>query len=652
MRALILFPVIALAQPPVAPATEPVGPRRGEEVFGYRVQNSFEAGYRALTGHGNLDQYRSDVNFGNGVRLFSSSLRVNSKDGRGGWFDEIVLSTRGLGNDPYQFSQWRVEKNRWYRYDGMWRSNAYFNPALPVSGGQHLLDTNRRMQDHDLTLLPQSAFRVFAGFSRNSQAGPALSTVQLFDSRGDEFPLLANVRRRQNEYRFGNELRVYGVKLNWMRTWEKYAEDSWELQEAPLPGNNPSDRTTLARLARQSPYTGSTPSWRVNLFREQGRWWAVNGRFTHAQGRRGFAVDETAAGTDRLGFTRTPQTIVRGSANRPSTTAQATLSLFPAPSVTVANHTFFQNTRMEGDATYRQVENGSLNDSFVTFQYLGIRNVTNATDAQWRLRKWITVRGGYQYANRRIRSRETLRLEGFADGVEGDQRNRLHAGMAGVQFRPVRGLLVQMDGELGRNDRPFYPVSEKNYHGLNARALYRTPSLTLNVQAKANYNFNSSSLFSHAARVRQYSADGSWTPRAGLAVEAGYARLHTDTLTGLAFFASSQLVEGMRSAYASNLHTAHAGLHLSLAGRIDLFAGYTHAQDTGASTLPDPGVPVLRAAQTYPMRYLSPSGRVSVRLSEKIRWNAGYQHYGYHDQQLTQLTYGAHTAYTSVLWSF
>ena len=51
---------------------------------------------------GNLGKYRSDVNYGNGIRLLGSSLTVNSRDGHGGLFDEIVLTTLGLGNDPYQ----------------------------------------------------------------------------------------------------------------------------------------------------------------------------------------------------------------------------------------------------------------------------------------------------------------------------------------------------------------------------------------------------------------------------------------------------------------------------------------------------------------------------------------------------------------------
>ena len=48
-------------------------------------------------------------------------------------------------------------------------------------------------------------------------------------------------------------------------------------------------------------------------------------------------------------------------------------------------------------------------------------------------------------------------------------------------------------------------------------------------------------------------------------------------------------------------------------------------------------------------------GRVSIRITEKVRWNAGWQFYNY-AEQFHLFTYNqnfrAHTGFTSVLWSF
>ena len=100
------------AQETVAPtANEPAGPARGEDTGDYNVVQSWEFGYRYRMVGGDEGKYRSDVNYGNGVRLLSSYLTVNSRDGRGWLFDEISLTTQGLGNDPYESAALRIRKN-------------------------------------------------------------------------------------------------------------------------------------------------------------------------------------------------------------------------------------------------------------------------------------------------------------------------------------------------------------------------------------------------------------------------------------------------------------------------------------------------------------------------------------------------------------
>jgi len=100
---------------------------------------------------------------------------------------------------------------------------------------------------------------------------------------------------------------------------------------------------------------------------------------------------------------------------------------------------------------------------------------------------------------------------------------------------------------------------------------------------------------------------------------------------------------------------------------VDVSVGYSLVQDVGGSVrsgtdalVCDPsggcagifGLAVVPTSQTFPLRYLSPQGRVSLRISEKVRWNAGYQYYGYHQDFSALQNYRAHTGYTSVLWAF
>ena len=73
---------------------------------------------------------------------------------------------------------------------------------------------------------------------------------------------------------------------------------------------------------------------------------------------------------------------------------------------------------------------------------------------------------------------------------------------------------------------------------------------------------------------------------------------------------------------------------------------------TPAGSLIVSTLPAFQVAQTFPVRFLSPQARLSIRISRQMRWNAGYQYYGY-DEQFTALqNFRAHTGYSSISWSF
>jgi hypothetical protein len=641
----------AFAQTPVAPTPEPVGKSRGEDRNGYNIVNSFETGYRFRTVDGNLGKYRSDVNYGNGIRLLSGNLSVNSKDGRGRLFDEIVLSTLGLGNDPYQFATLRIQKNGLYRYDMQWRLNEYYNPALTISSGAHLMDTRRRLQDHDLTLLPQSRIRFLLGYTRNSQDGPALSTVQQFGSGQDEFPVFANIHRVRNEYRLGAEALLLGTRITVMHGWDNFKEETPYGSNQTEPGFNPNDRITLNLFNRTEPYHGNTPYWRLGLTREQGKWLAVHGRFNYAIGRRDFLFDESATGTDRSGLARDRQILVAGSGSRPVASGSLTLSLFPGARLTVTNHTAFHSTRMEGENTYRELINSQGGFTSYDFNYLGIRTIANATDANYRAMSWLTLYAGYRYSARQIRSVERQGPVPSPDDIRATQDNHLNSGLAGFRLRPIKPLTINLDAEVGRADRPLYPISEKRYHALNGRVQYKMKSLLLSGATRTSYNTNSVSFSAHSSRSRNYSVNASWAPLEWFSFDAGYSKIHLDTISGLAYFSSSQLVAG-RSLYISNIHALNGGIRVSIRKKADLFAGYNRVQDRGDGRSGLVAADAFMNAQTFPLSFTSPLARLSIPVWKRMRLNFGYQYYDYGERFYTRQNYRAHTGYSSVLWSF
>ena len=670
LRTLLIFAAFGLleAQQVVAPTPDQVGSPRGENTGNYNVTNSFETGYRFSQVGGDVGMYRSDVNYGNGLRLLGSSLTVNSKDGHGKYFDEIVLNTLGLGNDPYQAVTLRVQKNNLYRYDMTWRLDDYFNPGLTISGGLHQMDTSRILQDHDLTVFPQSAVSFDLGYSRNTQTGPALGSIQLFDDRGSAFPYFTDVRRQWNEYRVGMTAHYAGFTLTLRRTWEYFKDDTNSSLTGLEAANTPFDSTALNQFQRTAPYHGSNPGWLGNLHADH-KYWGMNARMTYVSGSGDFAMDELAVGLSRFGAATNQQVLVNGNAQRPVMAGDFTASLFPTDKLTVVNNTAVHNTRIDGDSFLSQFNNGTGQATTLNFNFLGVRTVANSTDINYRWKKWVGFSAGYVYSDRQIRLEEAFAFPQVAGTASSDlysQDSHLNAERLGVRLRPLKELTINVDGEIGHADHPLATISDRNYHTLGGRVQYRKKTLQVGAQYHQVYNENAPlNLLSFSSRSRTASANASWAPKSWFSFDASYTNLHLDTVGALQFFAGtsfSQLQTAYSSIYVSNIHAANLGVRFSAFKKADLFFGYAITKDVGdgrATQVPvgetDPVQAQLDAFRTFPLTYQSPMARLSVRISPKLRWNVGYQYYGYNEQfQLFSYpeNYHAHTGYTSLLWSF
>src|ERR1700691_2799411 len=215
-RLLLLFTMLLVG--PASRAQDNSGSPAGSQGVdsgGYNIRQSVEFGYRADWINGNQDTYDTFVNLGQGVRLFDYTLEMRSLDHKGLAFDDLSFSNFGYGGDPNDVSRLRIEKNKWYDFRLMFRRDKNFwdynlfvnpvnpaalnppgslttgcyvgppnatfpqgapaycsNPSIAQTTSLHSMDLVRRMQDYDLTLLPQSRVRVRLGFSRDRDEGP------------------------------------------------------------------------------------------------------------------------------------------------------------------------------------------------------------------------------------------------------------------------------------------------------------------------------------------------------------------------------------------------------------------------------------------------------------------------------------------------
>ncbi len=686
---LLAITVAAAAQQVVAPTPAQVGPPRGENVDGYNITQSFETGYRFSSVSGSEDQYRSVVNYGNGIRLLGSSLSIVSKDGHGKWFDEILLNTLGLGNDPYQSVTLRVQKNGLYQYNMTWRLDDYFNSGLTVAAGQHLMNTTRTLQDHDLTLLPQSKIRFHVGYSRNSDDGPALSTAQEFNASGEAFPVFENVKQQWNEYRLGMDGDLAGFHFTVLHRWEYYKDDSPFTSAGQFAAVDPNDSTVLQQFSRPQRLHGRSPAWLGNVFTRR-KIWGLNARVVYTKGVGDFALNEFAGGIGQFGSPATRQIAVGGEATRPDLIGDLNLSLFPTDRLTISNNTSINSQRISGDSVYSEVLTGLNLGSTLYFQYLGLRTVVNSSDIDYRINKWLGAYAGYHYSDRRV---TTIQGAGaFSAGPVGtnsyDVVNILQSGVAGVRIRPIQPLTINLEGEVDRSSHPLTPQSPAHFQTLGGRVSYRLKKLQLSGQYKEIYNANPQFGFLlSSSHSRNYNAAASWALKSWFSFDASYSHQHLDSTSFLAFFSGlnrPQLTTG-QSIYLSNIHSGNLGASFTIGPRAELYVGYSIAKDPGdgrstpspsVSGIPmgsiggpivtggpqaglpitsDPTTAILTSVQTFPLTYQSPLARFSFKISPKVRWNAGWQYYSYNE--LFHIfgynqNFHANNGYTSILWSF
>jgi hypothetical protein len=641
---VLLLAFVMRAQEPVAPTEATTGSARGSSAGPYNLLQSFETGYRFLSTEGNEDAYRSHINYGNGLRLLSSSFAAYSKDGTNRWLDRLTVNTQGLGNDPYESARLHAE-SRWYDYDLRWRQSDYFNPGIGFAQGLHARDTRRNTQDHDLVILPRGRFRIVGGYSRYNQAGASLTTNAL--QGFIDAPLFQNIHRLDNEYRLGLEWVSEGTRISVLRSWEHYSEIS-PASNVPPGTSEPADGS--AAFQSGEPYRGTTGGWRLLAFHEFGKRFSLNGRLTYAGTRGRIHLDESLFGTPALSQP-VYQVAAAGNATRPVTTAGLNLILTPTERLTVTNQTSFDQTRMSGNSVYGELSNSTLAFQQLDFQFLGLRRAGNQTGAVFRLLPWVDLTGGYHVNTRTIRSVRSPLPDGAQQAGRDEQTNTQHAGIVGLRFRFAKRISLLLDAEKGTNDNPVYPISDKSYHALNGRLQYKSKTLLLAASYRDNYNINHAGLSAFSARTRVATAEASWTPREWLSVDAAYSKLHAATMGGLVYFLNSGLVTGNSSYYLSNLHSGNIWLRLNAGKYATVRLGYSHLQDSGDGR-PQPGAAPFAAAQTFPLTYSSPQFQLSVPMGTHIRWNSGWQMYRYGEQFPAMRNYRAQTGYASLMWSF
>ena len=661
--ALLLLCLPAAAQQPVTYSAEV--PASSREFSGYSILNSFEFGYRFANVGGDNDLYRASVNFGDGLRLFRGRLRVNSLDGKGGALDEFSLRSSGALGDPYQAHVIRAEKNGLYRYDLQYRLVRYHNRLPSLWRGEHGLTVERAMQTHDITVFPGSNFEVLLGYDRNVRSGPGFASVGTTDNSGvldarNYLRYQANLRQSTKQYRAGFTANFIGLALTATHAVDLYEEEGSQADASGLPSAT-SNIQLVEDFTRSQPFHGRTPITTLALRTRKDRVIGFNSRFVYASGTRNSALRDNISVPDSAttiaGFRKA---FIVGDASREQSSGETTIVLLPTPRWTITNTTAFHNTRIDGDASV--VEIGFFRDEYLRFSHLGIRRISNASEANYRALKEVSLYGAYRFSTRRARSSDALRYPDFGFGRElAGVDNKLQSGAAGVRWLPGRNVRASFDFEVGRADRPLTPTSERRFHNQSARFHWRARDFTVSAYFKNRANDNPTELLAYSSKSRSQGVHASWLhPDTGMVLDAGYSLLNMDVSTGiLDLFEFSGEPERLRSVYASSIHNLNFAIRATPAQRVTLNLAYNLTKDTGGGdfdvAFAERSAFSLEGAYlmtSLPMSYHSPQVRLSVAMKANLAWNFGWRYYGYSERIAGIRGFRSHVGYTSLTVGF
>jgi hypothetical protein len=691
-----------------APKEEITSAQTGEDAGDYTITSSIELGVRGLRVDGDHNKYKSDLNYSAGVRLFDSSFLMRSKDGKGGLFDTLLVTSSGWGGDPNGQLRIQAEKPKWYRFEGSYRRFKYFRflnnfanpnwifsptsfsrPPNPITG-EHGYNTTTQLGDFDLTILPKNEqIRFTVGYSPERYDGPFFTSYHI---GGNEFIFPAMLKSRSNDFRVGADGKVGPIDFSFQQGFRRFRDDTFiNLGQTPGVNLNPAV-ASFATFIRNEPTRGSVNYTTFSAHTLVAKKLDITGRVVHSRSTSSSVFLENMTGlnfsTRITGQLAPPNTLILGQYNipanvkRPNTLGDIGVTFLATNKFRISNTFRVEDFTIDGVATFNDffsVQRGATIDTRI-FNNLAVskstkyRKYQDTVEGDYQFNKNYSIHFGYRYGSRRIEQT----LSGFAlntnapvalvpeDGVE---TNHTNAFFAGFKARPAKNWTVYFDAEHGTADNVFTRIGNYNYTNIRAKSRYApNRKMNFNFAVITKDNANPSEIagvslndFGVNVKSRTFTSSVNWIPTSKLSFSSGYNYNWVNSDAVVDYFFQVPPAASVRHPIGHSLYFQRNNFFYfdtvaQLCPRVTLYASYRINQDNGqGSRLSDPTGTPGTLINSYPMSYQSPEGRVAIKINRRLDWNLGYQYYNYNESVLVgprPQNYHAHLPYTSLRFYF
>jgi hypothetical protein len=645
-----------------------------DDLGSYTVISSIEFGVRGLSVTGNDNKYRSDLNYGNGFRLFDSSFLLRSREGRNAIaFDEFLVTTSGWGGDPHGATRVSVEKSGLYRFDANVRRSRYFNALTSLANplnqpvGQHTSNQRHNFSDFDFTGLPDNRkIRFHLGFSRDTREGPGITTARF---SGDEYAINTNIDTRANDFRAGIDAYVLGFDVSLLQGARYFHDNTSQTVTLTNPGNNTANTSRIDQLVRETPAQGTHFWTRFSVHRLFAQKLDFTGRYIYLSGTSRYSLFEQTTGRQSNGNLAVPQTATaRGETKRPSSIGDIGVTWLATSKFRISNSFRYDNFRINGeeplvDVLRQRTVAGAPLATVTTTSFFArttnYRRFLNTIEADYQFSPSYSVHAGYRFTDRHIELAHLDRTTTLTTRAE-EVDNQTHAAIFGFKARPVKSWTIYFDGEHGDADSVFTRLANNDFTNLRLRNRVNVgDKLSFNVAFITRDNTNPADVITSPSvpfgtpadaldvdvKSRHFTSSIDWNPNASFSLSGGYTHMRVTSIAGILLPISGQRRVG-QSQYYSRDNFFFVNAFVRPTSRLTFYAGYHINKDEGQGDRLSPSNVIL--IDSYPMAFQSPEARVTLKLNRLVDWNVGYTYYNYRDKFFPIQNYHSHLPYTSL----
>ncbi|MBL8166629.1 MAG: hypothetical protein JNJ50_00655 [Acidobacteria bacterium] len=650
---------------------KPSKPETGRTWGVYSTTNTLELGYRFVDTKGSNERYLSDVNVRDGFRVLESSLDMRAQPGTGILFDFLHADVNNAGGDQSQNFSLRLDKTKWYRFDGNVRRFNYFrSPGPNFALGFRDYDLRQQVSDFSLRLFPQRKIRINAGYGRSMAKGRYNPT---YSFQRDIFQLFGDTRWEANDYRLGLDATHRKWDFNVEQLYRQFRNDQ-EITSRPGGdlGFNPTDNGRITLLDRLTPQRSRSLVTRASVRGSIGDRLHVVLRGLHDDERMKAGYYEIASGRDNNGVTLVSNVLTLpgqgGIIERPSNKVDAGLSLDLSRHLTLSNTFSYTSFKIAGDTeilttAIRQPATGPQTTTVSRIQatdYItDLTSYWNTLALDLNFGRKFSANVGWRAMQRDVKINSRYFVATSATSAtnpaltdEGESIGT-HAFIGGVRFRPTQQTSFMFDVEKGQNNNAFVRINPLDYTRFRARAqVQATDKLAFSGTFTSLDRTNPTPQVNNDSNSRSYTIAVNWEPRSRVLIDAGYdyhdlnARgdiLYTTVING-----TTQRVSG-KSIYYARINSLYTNARFGLTNRLDMIMVYYYIMDRGAPAVSLGANDVVNA---YPLRRHNPEARLAYRFSNHVTGNLSYRHYSYNEKDFSVQDYRSNILTSSLRFTF